>query len=320
MIRHGVLAACLLVSVAWGCDEAVADEVVLTNGDVLSGTVLSDRAGESVRMRHDVLGELALPRTAVLEVRRATDAPPAAQPDLPVVIEAAQELPVVAPAAEAAPVEDPWSFEIGVASSAAGGNSDIFDFKIDAEAVYERDPWLMKIGGAYVYGESDGERSVENWHGLFRLERKLGKCTYSFLQVHYDRNVLADLQHRFSTVAGVGTVLAENRYAWLKGEVGGGFTHERRFGLSPVTDPAAYAGLEYQYEGSDGTTLRAKLDFLPNLSDFDLTLTTFDARFDVPLCKELSLSLGVRLDHVVNPPGDVESLDSLFDVGLRAKF
>ncbi len=313
MIRHGICAALLLVAFATFCDDVLADAVVLTNGDVLNGVV--EESGDSVRLRHAVLGDVVLARASIREILR-TPAPP----DLPVVIEAAEELPTVVPAGAPAPIEDHWSFEIGLASSAAGGNSDHFDVKVDGTAVYERDPWLMKIGGAYVYGESDGKRSTENWHGLFRLDRKLGECTYAFLQVHYDRNELADLQHRFATVGGVGTVLAESRYAILKGEIGAGFTHERRFGISPMTDPSGYAGLEYVYEGPGSTTLRAKLDFLPNLSDFDLSLTTFDARFDVPLCQELSLSLGLRLDHVIDPPGDIESLDTLFDVGLRAKF
>ncbi len=316
MIRNGIRAACLLAALSCWCDAARADTIVLGNGDVLSGVV--EDVGDSLRLRHPVLGTVLIPRSAVTEIRRDADIPAIAAATE--TADAADAARVVAPAPKPEPVEDPWSFEIGVASSSAGGNADHFDIKLDATAIYERDPWLMKVGGTYVYGESDGKRSTETWHGLFRLDRKFGKCAYSFLQVHYDRNELADLQHRFATVAGVGTVLAESRYAELKGEVGAGFTHERRFGLSPMTDPSAYAGLEYVYEGPGKTTLRAKLDFLPNLSDFDLSLTTFDARLDVPLCAELSLSIGVRLDHVIDPPGDIESLDSLIDVGLRAKF
>ena len=203
--------------------------------------------------------------------------------------------------------------------SQATGNSELFDVQLDGLLKYTRGRNTFEAALAYVYGEQDGDRTAENWHGKARFERKFTSRAYYFLQTLYDRDDFADLQHRITVLGGIGAELLHTRYSVFKAEIGGGATFERRFGEDWQNDPSAYAGLDYTYEHPSGRRLALELDFLPNLDDFDLSRTIFHARFDQPLCDELSLSLGIRMEHVIDPPGDVEELDTLFTAGLRLR-
>jgi putative salt-induced outer membrane protein YdiY len=217
------------------------------------------------------------------------------------------------------PGDCPWVVEFGFALSLAQGNSDKLDLVLDGKADYVRDPWALKNSAKFVYAESDGVRSTEAWHTEHRVERKLSARTYVFTQVMFDRDELADLEYRFTGLVGIGRVLIETSRDLLKGEVGGGVVIEKRLLLPETSDPSAYLGLDYEHCWADGSKLVIAYDFIPNLSDFDLSVMTWDAKFTKPLSDKLDLTVGLRVDYVFQPPAPTESWDLLLAVGLRVK-
>jgi hypothetical protein len=211
----------------------------------------------------------------------------------------------------------PWSFVFGLGLSLAQGNSDKLDVHLDGEAVYEVDPLLLRAKAAFAYGESEGDVSTEAWHATARIERKLGRSLYAFGQLDFDRDVPAELEYRFVAVAGLGAALVDTPALLLKGELGGGWTWEERTGLAPTAAPSAYVGAHLKRTWEDCRTLTVDWRFVPNLDDFDLTVATWDAKFVTPLCDGLDLTVGLRVDWVIDPPGDAEPVDLLLAVGLR---
>ena len=189
---------------------------------------------------------------------------------------------------------------------------------VDAEAVRKPDPWGLKLGVAYVYGEKDGDVSLDRWHGIARVDRVLdaGSCSYVFGQVLWDRDEIAGLSDRVSGVLGYGRNLLKRQGEELKGEVGAGATYEQREGQESTFDPSAYLGLHYLREWADKTRFKADLDVLPNLDDFDLSVAHFVLGCEIPMSPALRLVFGLHADYVVDPPGDTESLDLLLTVGF----
>jgi len=316
----------ILLSLSLWSPAAEAGAVILRNGDVLHG-VVTEAEGRVV-VEHAVLGRVVLSpgdcsevhpdgplrthtETETIRVRRAVD-----QALSMAVVPMAGDGVVRVAGAEPA---DPFDVELGAAASLASGNTDLFDLKLDGLVRYSRGRNTLESSLAYVYGEQDGDRSAENWHGKARFERRLSARAYAFAQALYDRDVFADIQHRVTAVEGLGWELAKSRRAALKAEVGGGMTFERRFGQAWMRDPSAYVGFDYTYKDPSGRKLVVGLDWLPNLNEFDLSRTILDMRLDQPVGQGIDLSLGVRLEHVINPPGAIKELDALLTAGFRLR-
>jgi putative salt-induced outer membrane protein YdiY len=225
----------------------------------------------------------------------------------------------VHPVGGAGEAQDPWTFELGVALSLTRGNSDKFDLLVDGKAVYETTRWIVKNEATFVYGTSEGDKTAEAWHTEHRVDRKFSERTYAFVEGHFDRDEPADLEYRITGLAGVGRVLGKGPRGSLKAEIGGGVAHEKRVGLPETTDPSAYFGIDYVYKWADGSRLTVEYDFIPNLSDFDLSRMTWDVKFGKPLCEEIDLQITLRVDYVFEPPAPVESWDVILGVGLRVR-
>ncbi|MHC5012456.1 MAG: DUF481 domain-containing protein [Planctomycetota bacterium] len=321
------LAAAFLTAVVWASAaraEEGAREVVLVGGDVLRGRVVPTDDG--ILLEHAALGAVEIGAAQILEIRGGLPegstvvvpvaAPAPAHPGAPDLTTFEKTVDCVAPAE----VESPWSWWVVGALGLGQGNSDFFDIRGEAGAKYEKGPWLITPDVVFVYGEQDGSVNANNWRARLHAERKISAKAFLFSNLQYDRDPLADLDYRFSAVGGFGWTFAESRRGFLKGEVGGGGVWERRSGMSRTVDPAAYLGLEYERRWEDGRRLTADLDFLPYIGDFDLSTGTFETHYINPLTNGIFLDIGLRLNYVVDPPGDVESLDTLLTVGFRVEF
>jgi len=259
--------------------------------------------------------QAAAPRTPADVVEAALVMPPLAGrlERMPVAAAAS-----AAPAAE--PPKSPWSRSLGLALSMAQGNSDTLDITADGLAKYERDPWLLSLKAVFAYGEKDGSRSTEALHVTLHAERKLSQRVYVFGNVDYSRDEPAGLVYRWTPVGGLGVVLVKSSSLQVKGEVGGGYTIEKRLGQGETADPAAYLGLDYEKTWADGSKLTLNTKFVPNLGDFDLSVVTWDLKFAKPLSGAIDLTVSLRVDYVFQPPAPSDSTDVLLAVGLRANF
>jgi putative salt-induced outer membrane protein YdiY len=213
----------------------------------------------------------------------------------------------------------PWSGYLSASLGYGEGNSDFFDLKLDGEARWERGPWAAELAATYVYGIKEGETTTDNVRVLAKGERKISDRTYVFLRTQYDHDELAGLEYRVVVTAGAGRTFVDTSSDTLKGEAGAGATFEKREGFPATQDPSAYLGLDYEHRWRGDRRITASLDWLPNLTHFDLTLTTFEVHYLSPLFSCFQLDIGLRLDHVIDPP-NAESLDVLLTLGTRVEF
>jgi putative salt-induced outer membrane protein YdiY len=174
----------------------------------------------------------------------------------------------------------------------------------------------VKLGGAFVYQENEGDKTAERYAGLLRVDRDIDAWTYAFGQVMYDKDEPAGLDYRWTPTAGVGRVLWRSPDQELKAEVGGGLAIEKRLGLPETSDPVGYVGVHYGKSWEDKRKFSADLDFTPNVGDFDLSLTRLALAYAWPLCKGVSVVAGARFDYVISPPDDRDELDTLLTLGV----
>lgn len=215
----------------------------------------------------------------------------------------------------------PWDVELILGFSLAQGNSDLLNFTFDGRADYKQDLWRVGNLVQFVYGETSGVRSAENWRTKHRVDRTFagsGK-TYAFAQLLFNRDELSGLEYRLTPTVGIGRTLLQGKRGFLQGEIGGGAVREKRLGLAATTAPSAYLGLDLERNWRDGKKIVLDYDFVANLDQIDLSFWTLDMKFFVPVCSWMDLTVGVRLDYVFEPPGGAESLDVLTVVGLNVR-
>lgn len=215
-----------------------------------------------------------------------------------------------------APCERAWKLKAGVALSLTSGNTDTFSLVGDLLVTRIAKPWVFKVGGAFVYQETEGDTTAERFGALARVERDLGAWTYTFVQSLYDRDEPAGLAYRHTPIAGLGRVFWRTPDQELRAEAGGGLTIEKRLGLPETSDPSGYLGVKYWRTWDDQRRLDAALDFTPNLSDFDLSVTRLALAYAWPLAKGLNVVAGARFDHVIDPPNGRDALDTLITLGV----
>ena len=313
-----------LVVCVLAAPSARADAVTLRTGDVLHGDVTETADG--VLLEHEVLGTVRLAQADVASIARIG---PVGTVTVPT--ETVTAAPAVAPApvlTRAAPMAEPmrihgaasdkgpWSHSFGLSMNTASGNTEIFNLEADAESRYEQGVWAFEVGGHALFTRTDGDTTAQHYHAHARVERKLDSRTYVFGQVQFDRDEIADLEYRINGTVGVGRVLMKSRNSELRGEIGAGLTHEKRVGLEETTDPSGWLALDYERTLSDGSTIKAEFDFLPNFGNFDLSVATLDVEYAKALSEVMSLVFGLRLEYVIDPP-NAESLDTYFRAGIR---
>lgn len=215
-----------------------------------------------------------------------------------------------------APCERAWKLKAGVALSLTSGNTDTFSLVGDVLVTRIAKPWVFKVGGAFVYQETEGETTAERFGALARVERDLDGWTYAFVQSLYDRDEPAGLEFRHTPTAGLGRVLWRTPEQELRAEVGGGLTVEQRVGLPETSDPSGYLGVKYWRTWADQRRFDATLDFTPNFGDFDLSVTRLALAHAWPIAEGLKIVAGARFDHVIDPPGGREALDTLVTLGI----
>ncbi len=211
----------------------------------------------------------------------------------------------------------PFSLTLGLGVSFSEGNSDKFDIAFSGALTYDRRPWLARLSWLWAYGESDGTASTDTFHADFRLERLIGSRWSTFALISFDDDKLAGLQYRWIGTLGVGYRFFEYKGTYLKGEIGGGLTVEKRRLLDETQDPSAYLGAEYFRAFRNGIDLTARARYLPNLDDYDLSLLVVETILAVPLTMNSSLAIRARVDHVLDAPAPAEDTDVILVVGLQ---
>jgi hypothetical protein len=213
--------------------------------------------------------------------------------------------------------ESPVHLTLGLGLNFSEGNSEKFDLVFTGEAAYDRWPWLVRLRWLLAYGETSGAATTDALHWDLRGEREINRKFAAFVALGFDGDKIAGLQHRWIGTVGIAYWLFRRKGTFLKTELGGGMTIERRRFLAETTDPSGYAGAEYLRRFRNHVDLGVLARFYPNFGDFDLSLLVVEANLKVPITQGCSLVLRGRVDHVFQAPAPAENTDVIVSVGVQ---
>jgi hypothetical protein len=199
-----------------------ADEVLLTNGDKITGKIVR-MEGEKVVLNTDYAGEISIQADKVS--RLVTDAPVPATLLDGTRVEGTQFSAVTSPAGtESVPPGDEKGINlaevqtinvapkprIGIKARAnAGitnerGNTDTDQYHLDAELVARTEKQRFTVGGEFNKEKAGGIETVENWKGIGKYDYFFRPKWFLYGSSLFEHDEFADLDLRTTLGAGVG--------------------------------------------------------------------------------------------------------------------
>jgi hypothetical protein len=339
-----------VLAIVVGAAGAHADEVRLTNGDRLTGTITRVADG-ALAISTELVGDLSIPMDKVETF--STDAPielhledgsvvhQAVEAGVPGEIRTAggevvgaQTIPLTAISA-VNPEYDAWSGSISAGALVTRGNSENETLNADVEIVRRGRRDRLTLGANYLTtrqetSDGDEETTADTWTADGKYDFFHTQRFYTYAGARAERDRIAEVLLRFIPSLGVG-------YQWYQGP---NFLFDTEAGLSWVfeeldceNDPPgsgsctdeiisedhlaarlAYHGL---YHARDGLTLFHNIEYFPSLEDVgDFNVIT-DAGVRVSLIAGLFAELKGELRHDQTPAPDADRNDwrYLFNVG-----
>lgn len=328
----------------WLCGSARADKVVLSNGDVLHGKVISLSNGE-LQFESDPLGTLTI---AIAEMRSL-------QTESEIVVQLAsrsewlrgritehsegiqlENAESVTPIqlhdikALAGTASDPdrfqWkgSFEAGLSGRSGNAQRTAANGRFGLEA---RNPdWIFKgyFHALVADQEIDGQtqRTDHEIKGGGRVQRTLSNGLTLYLQQEVERDKIEELRLRSVINGGVGIRWLETEQWFYETRIGAGCQHERF--ENDVTSQSVIGELtsDLSYKVNDHISLTQTTTWLPSLTDggsYRITAETA-ALIYLDKARKLYLKSGLKHDYDNQPVRQVERLDTHYFTNIGFSF
>lgn len=326
---------CIVFTLSLAClvaDAALADQVTLTTGEVLQGSITS-QTDVTVVLNHPVLGKLAIPADKVAKVM--TDAQlEAAQKAADEAIAEAKAAPADPPAdateatADAPAALEPdgffdgWESTLDAGLSGTSGNSQNFASYINFKSKKEtdRDRWLYDA--SYRYASEENESSTNRFStGIVKDWLLPDSDWFYFADGRYDWDQFQSWQSRVTGHGGVGYQFIKDDTWDISGRTGIGAIRE--FGSDNDTiRPEALAGVDASWKLTKNQSLTGSAYIYPDFDDLGefRAINKAEWTINMPDLKGAAVKAGIRHEHQsVVDPGD-EHNDFWYYAGVSFKF
>lgn len=334
-MRHKILALAAVLAVA---PLGLADEVILSNGDKLTGTV-GEIAGGKMKFTSPVLGEISIDMANVSSFTtdepaaiRLKEGPPLQEPITEgtpdaLTTESGRTVPFDEVKFFNQPPEK-WTGFVVANLSIARGNTETIDAGVEALAELRRQRVELDdritLGAGYNFSNTgtgdDKVTNEENWNVRGQYDRFFTEKWYGYGKVMVEKDNIANLDLRVTPGVGVG-------YQWYETP---DFNFRTEAGVSYVWedyDPGGrndFIALRLAYHVDKRINERVSvfhnLEYLPAFEDFGDFLMNADAGVQADITKQFFTQAKVEWTYDSTPAENRSSNDYRFLVGVGWRF
>lgn len=348
-------ATLLLLTVFSGA--AFADQVVLKNGDRLSGTIVKSD-GKVLVLKTDYAGEITLQMTAIeqiassqplyLTLKNGKTASGKVSTEGGNLVVAAEPAPVIAPRPEVSairnqaeqtayvrslhpPLTRGWAGGINLGYALTRGNSATQNLSLAFSAARPTLNDKISLYAHSVFATNDAEGASPSTtanavQGGLRYDRNVNPHLFTFGGGDFSTDALQVLDLRTVISGGFGYHALTGPRATLNFMGGMNFTHETYSAASVTVPgfsrsfPAATLGEELTCKLRTATTLSERGYFYPDFKESGDYRATFDITAVTKLNKWLGWQTSFGNIYVTNPPDGKRNNDLTFSTGLNISF
>ncbi|MFL6230657.1 MAG: YdiY family protein [Pyrinomonadaceae bacterium] len=334
------------------CQEARADQVVLKNGDKLSGKIVKSD-GKSLIIKTEFAGEVTVVWEAVTEV--TSDEPlylaladgrtvsgtvvmsggqfEVRDKNARTVTAARARVQAIRSAGELAALDrlnDPGLFELWTGNMTAGlslakGNAETTNFALGASAARttRRDKTTLYAASIYGRDSSSGfsRTTASAMRAGARYERNINRKWFGYGFTDLEHDDFQALNLRVVPGAGLGYRAIRSERTQL--DLYGGAAWNKEFYRGDFNDRSsleAQVGEDLIHRLSPRTTLKERLVFFPNLTDTGEYRINFDTGLATDITRRIGFQITVSDRYLSNPLPGLKKNDLLLTTGITAKF
>jgi putative salt-induced outer membrane protein YdiY len=317
---------------------ALADEVILTNGDRLSGKITEISEGiltletgysEPIKLKFEAVQQMSSAEPVELHLndgevlkgkittRSDRQAALEAGPGREAVTVAFDNIAALNPAPKK-PVT--WKGHITLGGNLQNGNTDSMNFSAGAQAVRrsENDRFLINV--LYNKTEDNGESTAENTYGQLKYDYFLSQKWYLYLNIDMLSDEFQDINFRTSVGPGVGYQIWEEEGRALGLEAGLSYTNEDKDQGDDTDWLSARLAVNFLYKLFDRIVFTDQFVIYPNLDDTG----EYTLRNEAALITDIGASWAFRLSNIwesdSDPGPDLEKDDFTWILGLQYTF
>ncbi|MBC8413828.1 DUF481 domain-containing protein [bacterium] len=315
-----------------------ADEIVLVNGDRLTGTVRSSD-GNVVMLETDYSDPIKISKTKVKriyvnesseirlsggEVLKGTIR---SEGDGKIIIDGvAGRQAVTADWNNVTALNPPsqqlskWTGDITVGAGLQSGNSDRTNMSVGASATRKSSDDRLSLGLAHNYAEEEKKVSSRNSYGFMKYDYFITEKYYIYLGTELLKDSFKNLNLRTVIGPGLGYQVWDYADKSLLFEAGlSYFSEDIKVGKDDSWLTARLAG-NVRYNLMDAAVLTDHLIVYPSLEDFGQYTLRNEAAITSPLASGWSLKLANILERDSNPPLTIKKSDWYWILGLQYGF
>jgi putative salt-induced outer membrane protein YdiY len=331
-----ILMLCCLLGLLLAPPVAGADEILLTNGDRLTGTISTMMKGV-LTFHTEYAGTIKIKTANIRQI--TSDTPVAVHltngdvlngiistgADQQVEVRGGPERKNMVvrwgsiSAMNPPTVVGKWTGSVSLAGSLQSGNTDNMAISMGSKA--ERKTKKDKISGRILfnYGEEADVRTTENYYGVLQYDYFLTGSFFVYGSVEALKDAFKDLKMRTAIGPGVGYQIWEDDRKSLA--VQGGvsyFNVDRETGMDDSWLTARLGG-DFRYNFTDSLVFSDQLLVYPSLDDGEYTIRN-EAGFNTKLLGNWSVNLTNVFEYDSEPPPDIKRADLTWLLGLQYSF
>ncbi len=320
------------------CGMAMADKIVLENGDHLTGTVTKLEKGtltietgysEPVNVLMSRIKSIQTDTPVVTTLMGGEVLRGKLKSDEKgnVVIEATdgrgklvsgwnQVMAINSPPV----VPSQWSGSIHAGAGIQTGNSDRMNITFGTDAVRRAEQDRMTVRFLYNYVEEEADVTARSFYGMAKYDYFFTRSFYGYIGIELLKDKIKDLKLRTVVGPGVGYQLWDDAVKSLLLEAGVAYFSENAKEGVDKDWIAARLAADFRYALGDEVVFTDQLVIYPSLEDGKDYKLRNEAAITSPLASGWSLRLANILEHDGNPPVNVKSNDWYWILALQYAF
>ena len=317
--------------------SAAADEIILENGDRLTGTITTSQDGTLTiktlysepikinaalisRIKSDNPVEVHLTNGEILKGALSSTA------DKQVEVGASHERNITTVSWDNVSMINPpspkpieWKGKVLLAGRSQSGNTDKSSATVGVQAVRKTDKDRFSLRALYNYGEEENVRNTENVYGALKYDYFMNEKIYTYLAVEALKDSFKDLNLRTTVGPGMGYQLWDESKKSLSFEAGLSYFNEDRENEDDDSWITARVGVNFLYNLYDRVKLTDQLLVYPSLGGEGTQLRN-EAGISTSLSADWSLNLTNIYEYDTDPAPNVEKDDTTWLLGLGYSF
>ncbi len=318
-----------------GAAAASADEIVLSNGDRFTGTLvgmvrgnLTFKTGYSspVEIRLCAVRKLVTDRAVAVhlsggEVLKGTIG---SRPDGRITITPSDpRAAVTVDLPDIVAINPPrirWEGGITLAGNLQTGNTDRTGASAVIEGVRRRAKDRISLSYLFTYGEEDRRVTTRNHFGVVKYDRFLVKGLYGYLNLDFLNDRFRDIKLTTTVGPGLGYQIWEDPRRELRVEAGIAYLFENYVTANNRDSWSARLAANIRYRFGTHLVFTDNVAFYPRVERGDRNRLRNEAVIGAPLTTRWTMRLSSILDYTSDPPDPVKKTDRSTTLGLQYVF